>query len=157
MGWAAASYLMAALSSGDPPTAFVGGLRRDGSSTVRRRKTSELPTGNESLAHAIRESGVNLETLEREASMLVPGAPVVLHGTEAAETQLLEVQVVELQMETPTWRVAKLYVPVALQVARWWTTANDNAFSARLVPSLTGLPKIHVQMLTPSPFELNGA
>eukprot|EP00931_Biecheleriopsis_adriatica_P029627 TRINITY_DN17563_c0_g1_i1.p1 TRINITY_DN17563_c0_g1~~TRINITY_DN17563_c0_g1_i1.p1 ORF type:complete len:368 (-),score=40.91 TRINITY_DN17563_c0_g1_i1:10-1113(-) len=59
---------------------------------------------------------------------------------------LVDVQMVELQIESTPRRVSKLFVPLSPQVARWLTEGDSLRFQYRVERSLTGRPRIHVQV-----------
>lgn len=66
----------------------------------------------------------------------------------------LDVALVELQVESVPWRIAKVLVPMAPQVARWWTHSGPRTVVARIDRPLTGGPRIHVQVSGEVPFEV---
>lgn len=68
---------------------------------------------------------------------------------------LLDVQLVELQVPQGGF-VRKILVPLSPQVARWWTDAPGEQFSARVETKLTKNPRIHIFVTGGEPLQVDG-
>jgi len=79
-----------------------------------------------------------------------PREPTIVYN------KLVDVSLVELQTETPPWRIAKVLVPLSPEVARWWTDAENPELTAHPDKSLTEAPQVHLEISANIPLEVNG-
>mmetsp|Transcript_83076 Transcript_83076/g.164789 ORF Transcript_83076/g.164789 Transcript_83076/m.164789 type:complete len:455 (-) Transcript_83076:180-1544(-) len=84
------------------------------------------------------------------ASKEKPHAPSLVHH------KLVDVSLVELQTETPPWKIAKVLVPLSPEVARWWTDAEEPELAAHPDGSLTEAPQVHLEITADIPLEVDG-
>lgn len=72
----------------------------------------------------------------------------------SGQIRLTGTGLIELQEMTEPRIVTKVLVPLAPEVASWWSSA-DEALNVKLVPCLAGEPHVHLEVWGSSPFEFN--
>jgi hypothetical protein len=105
----------------------------------------------------------NGDLLDIEVDCLDQGSEVSTHALEETPRQpafvankLVDVSLVELQTETPPWRIAKVLVPLSPKVARWWTDAEEPELTMYPDRSLTEKRQVHLEISAEIPLKVDG-